>query len=80
MKLFYENGWNLPEEEEEPPPSERPKGRSFVLCRLADFNEQLDDGTKKRSGSFTPALPPPVRRGVLRTPLRSRRSSRSCLP
>lgn len=25
MQIFYENGWNLPEEEEEPPPRGRPR-------------------------------------------------------
>lgn len=29
MQIFYENGWNLPEEEEEPPPHGRPWAAFF---------------------------------------------------
>lgn len=31
MQIFYENGWNLPEEEEEPPSRGRPRAAFFFL-------------------------------------------------
>lgn len=63
MQIFYENGWNLPEEEEEPPSHGRPRA-AFFFEELRTFANSWQDGTKKKSRSFTPALPPPVRQGI----------------